>query len=352
MTTTTRSRTSWSDEGDTGLLFEEAMGDGMDARPSYDQPVIVDELQTMTRQKSLSVGFFGSPGSGKSVSAAMEAVCWMANGGKVISPAKVFGDGKLMSREVKSKLLTFFISPEEMKKETEKDGFERIDFGEIISLSDSVKNALWFFDEYQNLASSQMWNSGLVKVQGQVNAQRRKLKVSNVYTVMQPGWIDGRIRALTDAFVWCRDLANTPSGRRKGMPMGERIGWVVFDNTGTLSGRMPTRQLPLGWPIARKTLYARAYWNMYDTDQTQDIFTLYSKLRVHGQQVDVDPYGIFADKLARQAARFNEQLTEGGDYQDAMDEQEQADFLAFKAQRGASPDELRKDLSRSRRRRQ
>lgn len=261
--------------------------------------------------------FCGPRGSGKSASAALLAVMHIMAGGNVVSNA------------------TITVKPEDIKRISaaaakrnmdleEMDDYEPVeddeDFNDIAALIASVEgqdeedlplqtgvseeldviklvtqhqdlnNKLIVADEIQNIMDSTRSMTTMSRLIYLFASQSRKFHAAFAYTIMNPLWVNARLRAMTDFTIFCQDVAKSPYGREHRIKEGEFCTWHIFDSTGQTTG-----QIPFMWPgfyLGKRTVALRSIWECYDTEQKQDVWEAYRKIKVLQPVEEIDPFGI------------------------------------------------------------
>lgn len=264
------------------------------------------------------VDFSGPPGSGKTVSAVMFCAMKMVQGKRCISNVDIhltdevvrFFQRKMiaMRRHLYKSTHDTLLAPEEQsidldelegseefsslpKPITESEDFDIMD---VVHFDEKLHNTVLFLDELQNYADSIRFAAIMTRVLSMWGAQHRKFDCDLIYTVIDPSWIAGRLRRITEVVVDCMDVANSPWGKEEKVREGELIDWTVYDPLGIINGRRPFRnsRLPFGPPIAQKTFFAKRFWPCYETKQTQDIWeTLGTTIKINKREIILDMTG-------------------------------------------------------------
>ena len=114
--------------------------------------------------------------------------------------------------------------------------------------------------------------------------QCRHHDVSMYYTVIMAGWIDPRLRQLTDVLIYCTDASNSQSGEEDGLEEGEWVNWVVTDNSGLLTG-VPYDVNPesYNWSLRLKD-----YWPIYESKNITDSQKARRNIQYTGNKIQVE----------------------------------------------------------------
>jgi len=131
--------------------------------------------------------------------------------------------------------------------------------------------------------------------------QCRHHDVSMYYTVIMAGWIDPRLRQLTDVLIYCTDASNSQSGEEYGLEEGEWCNWTVTDNSGLLTG-IPFDVEPCSYNWA---LRLKDFWPIYESKNITDsqkarrnIQYTGNKIEINiGQEQGIDNYTLLAEQV-------------------------------------------------------
>lgn len=205
------------------------------------------------------------------------------------SPIPEIGPGVIS--EEKADELAFYAERNEPVMKSE--DFDLVD---MAMFSEKLQKVDLFLDELQNLADSTRSMTVLSKVLSLWGAQSRKFDCNLLYTVIDPSWVAGRLRKITEIVVDCMDVSNTYWGREEKIEEGEQCQWIVYDPLGAMQGFRPykTGRNPFGPPVTVRTFYLKRWWDCYDTKQKQDVFEGFTKVKIIGKEVILDPYGLQA----------------------------------------------------------
>lgn len=152
-----------------------------------------------------------------------------------------------------------------------------------IGLPDYLHDCLILIDEIQNHFNSALWNTQLTLLFTTTAAQRRKRRLTIIYTGQLWGEVPKRIRERTLVFYQCFDN----HFKYKKVPAGLSINIKQFDPVGRLSGTPWNRARP-------QTFKGRRFWENYDSFQTSEV-SMYDRVHVKGRDVELLPDGTVRD---------------------------------------------------------
>jgi len=131
--------------------------------------------------------------------------------------------------------------------------------------------------------------------------QARHLETSFFYTVIAAGWIDPRLRQLTDVLVYCSDCAAGAAGEAAGLEEGEYVNWSLSDNSGMLTG-IPYEIEPYTYPW---TLRLKDFWEIYNSHNLSDTQNARRNVQYNTPKIQIE---IGEQEGAEQFRAFTEQI--------------------------------------------
>jgi hypothetical protein len=210
-----------------------------------EQPLF--KMGKITRPKTWIVGFNGARGGGKSGSAA-----YVAAEERLLRGIPVYTIPD-----------SYFINvPIEWKGQTYDFHSEPLVIEDLFAFKEYLRGCAVLADEANiQLADSHKSMSNRNLAVSDYAQQARHLETSFFYTVIAAGWIDPRLRQLTDVLIYCSDCAASASGESAGLEEGEYVNWSLSDNSGMLTG-IPFEIEPYTYPW---TLRLKDFWSIYDS---------------------------------------------------------------------------------------
>lgn len=96
--------------------------------------------------------------------------------------------------------------------------------------------------------------------------QIRKDQSALIYTCIDEGFVDVRIRDMTDIMIKTMDTALTPEGLARKQTPGEEFKWIIYPMTRKLTGE---RYQDTGRTLPPAYLKGRRWWDVIDSGQKQ-----------------------------------------------------------------------------------
>jgi len=227
------------------------------------------KMGTIKRPKTWIVGFNGPRGGGKSGSAAFvcAAQCLLRG-----IPVYAIPETYYIEIPIKwnGKVYTFHSEPLDIELLIRFDAVLR----GCCVLADEANMQL--ADSHRAMANKNLAISDYAQ-------QCRHHDVSMYYTVIMAGWIDPRLRQLTDVLIYCTDASNSPSGEECGLEEGEITNWVVTDNSGLLTG-VPYDVEPNSY---NWSLPLRDYWPIYESKNITDSQKARRNIQYTGNKIEI-----------------------------------------------------------------
>lgn len=213
------------------------------------------------------IGFTGPTGGGKTIGAAY----WLCVDA-LIRGKPVFSYELPVSITIQHQGITRTFSSEPLEPAM------------LYTLDERLRRCVLFYDE-MNLSGGDSRRSMSTKniTFNYALQQKRKLRASLLYTVIQENWIDPRTRQLTDIYVRCGDLCLRPWGQDEGLDRGEVFSMDILDWSGQLTGK-PYLQYPVS---TNYTFYGKRFWPLVDSYNLIDIITAQAGVEIQQSKMQI-----------------------------------------------------------------
>ena len=152
-----------------------------------------------------------------------------------------------------------------------------LELEKLITWDPELKDGIIHFDEIDQVADRQDWNSTVSKLLASGAQMFRHRNLSFFMTIQSLDWLNSRLQWQTDIIIKSRDLAFTPWGKSKHLELGEIAKTLWIDKSGIATGysyEETGRYYPL-------LFFGKRYWGSYSTYQEHDIIASKQKYRLN-----------------------------------------------------------------------
>jgi len=164
---------------------------------------------------------------------------------------------------------------------------QKLDIERLLVWDKEYHDGIIFFDEIDQVADRQDWQSALSKMLTAGVQVLRHRNLTLVMTIQSIQWLNARLQWQADIITKCRDLAFTEWGREKGLDPGEVIRTVWISKSGVNTGYSFEET---GQQYVMQ-FYGKRYWPCYQTTHEFDVAQLKTKYEIRVPKVTVDLAG-------------------------------------------------------------
>lgn len=241
----------------------------------------------MAYRKCLIIGYVGPKGGGKSLSMAQTIVWKLLSGENVWSNMPVKLSDALINRKT-------FVDGSDIKyKEA-----SPLDWNLLYMLDDSIVEGTVAIDEMTYFADSRQSGSTKNRLINACIRQVRHRNLNVVYTALDMGMVDYRLRLETDLVIECEDMAYKPWGKENDVEGGITILQRYYDLSGSTTGYR-TDYFNKKKQYKAMLFHGRPYWECYDTREVISLEEAFTGVELDLQKRRISNRESFNDETAK-----------------------------------------------------
>ena len=174
---------------------------------------------------------------------------------------------------------------------------EPLDIEKLILWHDDFHDGVIFFDEIDQVADRQDWQSTVSKMINMGVQVMRHRNLTFITSVQSMNWLNVRLQWQADLVIQCRDSAFSQWGRSIHLQPGEVIDTRWFDKSGIMTGHSYEED------NAKHDLqfFGKRYWNNYRTQHEFNIATARTKYKIKPQHKEIYFSGDEEERVDREA---------------------------------------------------
>ena len=161
-----------------------------------------------------------------------------------------------------------------------------LDVERLILWKPEYRDGWIFWDEIDQQADRQDWQSTLSKFLTAGVQLMRHRNLSFCVSLQSLGWLNARLQWQADVIVRCRDLAFSQWGRERNLPLGNVAETIWIDKSGMLTGRSYEET----HEEHEMLFFGERYHRAYESQHEFDIAALKTRFKIKSQikEINVD----------------------------------------------------------------
>jgi len=162
-----------------------------------------------------------------------------------------------------------------------------LDLERLIMWDDEFCDGVIFFDEIDQVADKQDWQSLVGKLLTAGVQMFRHRNLSLYASIQSLNWLNSRLQWQADVIIKCRDLSFTPWGKEKHVQPGEVANTTWIDKSGIMTGAS-FEENGMFYPLQ---FYGKRYWGSYSTHHEFNIIEYKRKYKLNLEAVEITDAG-------------------------------------------------------------